>query len=314
MDYKCGAIFGALIGDAIGAPLEFYPAKITPKIVDAALKLPGGGVLNVGPGQFTDDGELTLALLHALRPEKFDVEAIAKNYIEWHQSFPFDMGQTCGRALGFATDATSMMANAKKYNEWSEANGSLMRATPIGVIYHESPYATIAAYARLDSSLTHPNKACQDVCALYSVAIAYLINNPGDHLGAIALVESMPDIDPKVKEWLHLDGANYNCTINIGHVKHAFVLAFHFLRAKASYVDSIQHTLLLGGDTDTNACIVGGLIGALHGISNIPRDMVDKVLVAEQGHIRPVKYSARVAMQLMQAKTACPRRPCPALA
>jgi len=34
----------------------------------------------------------------------------------------------------------------------------------------------------------------------------------------------------------------------------------------------------LGGDTDTNACIVGGIIGALVGFSNIPRYMIDKLL------------------------------------
>lgn len=32
----------------------------------------------------------------------------------------------------------------------------------------------------------------------------------------------------------------------------------------------MKETLLYGGDTDTNACIVGGLIGALTGESNLP--------------------------------------------
>jgi ADP-ribosyl-[dinitrogen reductase] hydrolase len=33
----------------------------------------------------------------------------------------------------------------------------------------------------------------------------------------------------------------------------------------------------MGGDTDTNACIVGGLLGALVSIKNIPDKMVDKM-------------------------------------
>ena len=33
-----------------------------------------------------------------------------------------------------------------------------------------------------------------------------------------------------------------------------------------------------GGDTDTNACIVGGMLGALLGLDNIPQHMIDKVL------------------------------------
>lgn len=44
------------------------------------------------------------------------------------------------------------------------------------------------------------------------------------------------------------------------------------------YTESIRKTIQLGGDTDTNACIVGGMIGALVGIRNIPQEMVKKVL------------------------------------
>lgn len=41
---------------------------------------------------------------------------------------------------------------------------------------------------------------------------------------------------------------------------------------------SIRHTIQLGGDTDTNACIVGGMIGALVGITNIESKFVDTLL------------------------------------
>ena len=35
---------------------------------------------------------------------------------------------------------------------------------------------------------------------------------------------------------------------------------------------------MLGGDTDTNSAIVGGLIGALVGVHNIPEKMMNKIL------------------------------------
>jgi ADP-ribosylglycohydrolase len=44
---------------------------------------------------------------------------------------------------------------------------------------------------------------------------------------------------------------------------------------------AITETLLGGGDTDTNACIVGGLIGALHGVSTIPNVMTQELLVCD---------------------------------
>ena len=37
------------------------------------------------------------------------------------------------------------------------------------------------------------------------------------------------------------------------------------MRLQSSYEEAISNVLSLGGDTDTNAAIVGGLMGALHG-------------------------------------------------
>lgn len=50
--------------------------------------------------------------------------------------------------------------------------------------------------------------------------------------------------------------------------------------------------LILGGDTDTNAAIVGGLIGAAQGASNFPEDWKDAVLSSENS--RPDFLSPRV--------------------
>ena len=46
----------------------------------------------------------------------------------------------------------------------------------------------------------------------------------------------------------------------------------------------------MGGDTDTNACIVGGLVGALVGIHNIDTEMIRSLLSFDcvtQDSIRP---------------------------
>jgi len=41
---------------------------------------------------------------------------------------------------------------------------------------------------------------------------------------------------------------------------------------------AIRETVSLGGDTDTNACIVGGLIGSIIGVKSIQRYHLAKVL------------------------------------
>lgn len=56
---------------------------------------------------------------------------------------------------------------------------------------------------------------------------------------------------------------------SLGWIKWAFLLSFYFLFRSPDlsepYTQSIMKTIQLGGDTDTNGCIVGGLIGSLVG-------------------------------------------------
>lgn len=47
------------------------------------------------------------------------------------------------------------------------------------------------------------------------------------------------------------------------------------------YYDSMRQTVQEGGDTDTNACIVGGMVGALLGMNKIPEYMRNKLLSFE---------------------------------
>jgi ADP-ribosylglycohydrolase len=57
-------------------------------------------------------------------------------------------------------------------------------------------------------------------------------------------------------------------------------MAFFFLKKMPhlSYEQCVLETILFAGDTDTNGAIVGGMIGAFYGRSNLPLMMVDKVL------------------------------------
>lgn len=79
--------------------------------------------------------------------------------------------------------------------------------------------------------------------------------------------------------------SSYDCLQADAFLKHAFVLSYYFLlRAKTERnLDNLFHkailqTVKLGGDTKTNACIVGGMIGALVGIKGPPAKMYQRVL------------------------------------
>lgn len=310
MDYAYGAFLGLLCGDAAGAPLEFYRGKITDDVVCASMRMSGGGQLCVGKGQVTDDSELAMSLAYALHNKKpqdgFPLETVASYYSKWYLSQPFDIGSTCARAFSVKPDINGFIADRMLHvatNSYaSEANGALMRVTPIALWTWNEPMMTIVHCAKMDAMLSHPSIVCQECNAVLCLAIAYLVKHPHDNAGTIAFLEDYMKyhcLSDKVKEWFNcsISIENLICTRNIGHVRWAFILAMYFLRNNTSFEEAIKITLLKGGDTDTNAAIVGAMIGALHGVNNIPNYMKSAVLsfnVEEpsSGYKRPQMYSA----------------------
>ena len=287
-DRATGCLLGALCGDAAGATLEFLDHDPTEREVAWAMDMPGGGELEVAPGQITDDGELTLCLAQSLTTStSFNLENTARSYYKWIESRPFDIGFTTSYSLGAPrnqdmTDrsyANVMTKEAAKLCITSKANGSLMRITPLGIWGHDLAAEQIASFAVRDTSLSHPNYSCGYAVACYSIAVATLVNT-GDRFKAIdnarGWLNSQANLtkDPEqykswaeVGSWLYdaVDNADIPYFPQAGFIKIAFTHAFRHLLLGSDYESAIAATLRGGGDTDTNACIVGGLIGAVVG-------------------------------------------------
>lgn len=76
------------------------------------------------------------------------------------------------------------------------------------------------------------------------------------------------------------------------------------------YYTAIKETIQEGGDTDTNACIVGGMMGALVGIHNIPKHQLDKLMTfncQNDGRQRPEflsvqKYAVKNIFELIRIR------------
>ena len=307
-DAAMGCLLGALVGDAAGATLEFLGRQPTKEEANRAMMMPGGGVWQVAPGQITDDGELTLCLAQALAQSKsFEIETVAQNYAQWVASKPFDIGSTTASSLGSYSQsrwqevleqqgyAAVMTQAAAQRCMKSKANGSLMRISSLGIWGYQFSNEELARFAQQDSRLSHPNPSCCYAVACYTIAIASLIREPGDRKVAFNSAKSWLESQTKatqnqelafrqgqqeVLSWLQ--DAENNVDIgyhpHIGFIKIAFTHAFRHLLLGSDYVEAIGETLRGGGDTDTNACIVCGLIGAACGARAIPEEMKQPVL------------------------------------
>jgi ADP-ribosylglycohydrolase len=345
MDRALGCLLGVAVGDAAGATLEGRGAQLVPPAAArAALRMPGSAMPYLGRGQVTDDTELTICLARGLAGHGpiggFPLESVARQYSFWHDAGAFGGGQTCQIAFSTPLEpdrakwlqpegpgsaaapslAARMQARSLRWCSESKANGALMRAAPLAVWGHRLPPATLAECAALDASLSHPNPTCGEASAAYVIALARLIARPGDAAGALAAAcdWARDCAGGEVQEWLLTDSQqpleSIPCLESAGFVKHAFTLAFHHLRRQTPFVDGIEQTICRGGDTDTNAAIVGGMLGALWGAGAIPDWMTGPVLAYEGredqggGVPRPAELRAAVlpglAQLLYQAATA----------
>lgn len=319
VDSALGALLGACIGDAAGATLEFLGRTPTQEEVLQALTLPGGGFFHLAPGQITDDGELTLCLAHALAQSKrFDLEPIARRYADWVRSKPFDIGNTTRQSLGCFMEpewkpivqtsgyAGAMSRAAHVRCRQSKANGSLMRATPLGIWGCHLKRQDLALFAREDSALSHPNQSCRNAVACYVIAISELIRNPHHREAAFQAAKSWATAhaNEEVCQWLAEAETNQSVPYypQAGFIQIGFTHAFRHLVQGSSFVEAVQETLSGGGDTDTNACIVGGLVGAACGAGSIPEAMKQAVLTCNTHlgkHPRPDFLSTRQIPELV---------------
>jgi ADP-ribosylglycohydrolase len=295
-----GCLLGALVGDAAGATLEFLGRAPDSPEVERAMRMVGGGCWGTAPGQITDDGEMALCLAQALAGAgTFSIEKVAAEYLAWYRSPPFDIGATTTAGLRGGEGAPDgaihegMLRAAAAANAGSKANGALMRATPLGVWGWRLTEEALVTAAMADCRLTHPNPTCLSASAVYCLAIRHLVLNPGDGAGAFAAAESWSSRlgAGEIVEWLDHAEANVDVGYGpkIGFVKYAFVHAFRHLHLGTPFSAALRETLLGGGDTDTNACIVSGLVGALQGEAGIPCAMAEAVMSCdtEKGRPRP---------------------------
>lgn len=142
-----------------------------------------------------------------------------------------------------------------------------MRLTPFAVWAHKLPKDELFIAVKLQTMMTHSNDVAIEASYLYCYAIGLLINgySPQETFNMTkAEVKT-----PQIQEWFtnEIESADKSALVpaspkKIGHLKIAFVWAFYYLKNEWTYDDAIRDMLLQGGDTDTNAAIVGGLLGA----------------------------------------------------
>jgi len=272
-----GCLLGQCAGDALGQMVEFWSKRaILHRYPDGVQDMENGGGWNTLAGQPTDDTEMALMLTRSIvKEKKFDAKKVFKAYQFWYKSKPFDCGSTTYRGLTSWFGANSL----------SQANGSLMRISPLGIYGSRFGLDTAADWAMQDSRLTHPNPVCQKAVAIYTTTIAEAVatgvNNETLYYNALKRVKEGLYFEPSVYETLK-KAANFAPNDfefkGGGWVLIAFQNAFFRLLHAKDTEQAIIETVSKGGDTDTNGAICGALVGAVYGVDSIPERWRNAVL------------------------------------
>ena len=300
-----GCLLGQFTGDALGSLVEFNSAEsIRSRYPQGVRELEDGGTFNTIAGQPTDDSEIAMMLARCIdRAKKFDPGAVLEAYIHWFNSYPFDIGGTLSQALGAARGGKSrkerLQLAARCASRESQANGSLMRISPLAIFGWSKP-GNAVDWAREDSGLTHPNPVCRESCAAFVRAVTVALSG-GDPLECYeaAVEEARKGGEAAVSDALKAAATHPPEEMdreNVGWVLLALQNAFYRLLHSGSFEEAVIETVACGGDTDTNAAICGALLGSVYGRESIPARWRQRVLTCRPlidvgaVHPRPVDF------------------------
>ena len=247
-------MIGAIAGDIIGSVYEGHPVKTKDfPLFDRGCR-------------FTDDTVLTVAVAQAIlegRPYQETIRERGRKYPRAGYG---------GTFIGWL-----FSDNPHPYNSWG--NGSAMRVSPVGFAFEIEPDVLDQAEKSAEMTHNHPEGIKGAQAAALAVFMARKGRDKEDIRVAVTgqfgydLKRTVDSIRPAY----HFD---VSCQ---GTVPEAIIA---FLDSD-SYEDALRNAISLGGDSDTLACITGGIAEAFYGgipaeieafaLSKLPADLKEIV-------------------------------------
>jgi ADP-ribosyl-[dinitrogen reductase] hydrolase len=277
------ALYGALIGDALGVPYEFHaPAELPPKH-QLEMTPPVGfrrAHQSVPIGTWSDDGALMLALMDSLATVRpLYLTDFAKRMLAWREQGKytpdgevFDVGNQTN--IGLSRFAGGMAAaQSGPANVDDNGNGALMRVLPAAFLADSDEEAV--SIARQQGLPTHGHLWSQLACALYVLVVRRALENV-PVTEAIRQSHAWLQTNLTVSEAVVANKlqADRRPGLGRGFVLDSLWSVFDCVEATSTFEDAVKAAVALGHDTDTTACIVGGLAGAMYGWEGIPERWV----------------------------------------
>ena len=307
-----GSMLGTAVGDALGLACEGLSAQRQLKMFPS---LDRYGLL-FGTGMISDDTEHTVMVAQSLIVSGGDATRFARNFAwrlrGWLAALPAGVGMATGRAILklwlFFPPSYSGVRSA--------GNGPAMRAAVLGVAFGNDPRALLQLN-RISARITHRDERAQDGALTVAIA-AYLaatsISTLSAHEFFAVMDERLPahsatlaSIRAVVASLAEGESAtNFVADLGskngvTGYMLHTLPAVLHvWLRHQDDYIGGVTEMIRLGGDSDSTAAILGGIIGARVGRDGIPPHLLHNL----RDWPRSPRFIERVARRLAQSRSA----------
>jgi len=246
-------MLGAIAGDIIGSVYEFFPTKSTDFPLFAS------------DSRFTDDTVLTVAVADCLLNRAGYVD----KFHEYTLAYPH-------RAYGLGFYHWVQSGSREPYNSWG--NGSAMRVSPVAYAFETLEQALHEAKASAEVTHNHP----EGIRGAIAVTMAIFMARRGESKDAIrrAVHEQVGyDLTRTAAAIRDTYKFNESCQGTVPEAIMAFLDA-------TDYEDAIRLAVSLGGDSDTLACITGGIAAAFYG--GVPSHIAVPALARLDDHLRNI--------------------------
>jgi len=282
-----GSLWGSLVGDALGVPVEFESREARRR--DPVTGMRGFGSHSQPPGTWSDDGALLLCSAESLMLcHGFDAQDMARRFVRWNRNGlwtatgdVFDIGHATSQALGRAARGVDP-AECGGREEYQNGNGSLMRILPLSLAVAKSGEES---WIDIGSAITHGHLRSKLACRFHALFVGAYLN--GGEV-APAFSEAQDRFGKLVAEtgetgvFARILAAGFqelpeSAIHSTGYVVDTLEASFWCLFNYDSFADCVLAAVNLGDDTDTTGCVTGGLAGLVHGLDAVPSDWLDAI-------------------------------------
>ncbi|MBQ7220373.1 MAG: ADP-ribosylglycohydrolase family protein [Synergistaceae bacterium] len=260
-------MLGAIAGDIIGSPYEFNRNNI--KTTDFPLFSERS--------RFTDDTVMTFAIADAILktiPERGMIpdenvfaEAVIDSMHELGHAYPH---------AGYGSKFVLWLAHYQRTPYGSCGNGSAMRVSPVAWAFDD--IETAEKFAGLSAMVSHNHP--EGIKGAQATASAIFLANAGNTKAQICEYISEKygyDLTRTLDEIR--SGYKFDATCQ-GSVPEAITA---FLES-TGYEDAVRKAVSIGGDSDTIACIAGGIAEAFYG--GVPEETAREVIIRLDGRLQ----------------------------